>query len=149
MVGGEVQASGTQITNEVLILPVRCLASQLSLAKFVQLNNTNPSFIPGLNVGLPPHAFAAMSLSKDESALIVVGGMTSECSSDAIAHSFDLSGNENWAQVTPSNLIRRRGAGMSWVDNNSTNGEMMLIGGIADSFSCGELSTILVRPNDP
>jgi len=27
---------------------------------------------------------------------------------------------------------------MAWVDNGSTNGEMMLIGGIADSYSCGE-----------
>ena len=149
MVGGEVQSSGTQITNEVLVLPVRPKARQPALAKVLQLNATNPSFSPGLNEGLPPHAFAAMSLSKDESALIVVGGMTTECSSDALVHSFDLSGNGDWAQVTPSNVIRRRGAGMTWVDNNSTNGEMMLVGGIADSYTCGEFMMMQVPPNDP
>jgi hypothetical protein len=40
--------------------------------------------------------------------------------------------------VTPGSLVRRRGAGMALIDNGSTEGEMLLVGGIADSYSCGK-----------
>ena len=79
-----------------------------------------------------------MALNKDESSLVVVGGMTSACVWDALAHSFDLLGNGGWEQATPSSLIRRRGASMISVDNGSPEGELMLIGGVADAFSCCE-----------
>lgn len=34
---------------------------------------------------------------------------------------------------------------MTWVDNDSTDGEMMLVGGVADSFSCGALAVWVTR----
>ncbi|TYJ57775.1 hypothetical protein B9479_001385 [Cryptococcus floricola] len=127
ILGGEVSASGSQITNEVLILP---------------LNSTSPSFSTGSSEGLPPHAFAAAALSSDESSLVLVGGMTSDCSSDGLAHTLDLSGDDGWTSTTPSKLSRRRGAQSAWVDNNSTNGEIMVVGGIADSYSCANSTSV-------
>ncbi|WVQ75009.1 hypothetical protein IAR50_004617 [Cryptococcus sp. DSM 104548] len=126
IVGGEVSASSSQITNEVLILP---------------LNSTSPSFSTGSSEGLPPHAFAAAALSSDESSLVLVGGMTSDCSSDGLAHTLDLSGDDGWTSTTPSKLSRRRGAQSAWVDN-STNGEIMVVGGIADSYSCANSTSV-------
>ncbi|OXG41526.1 hypothetical protein C359_02932 [Cryptococcus neoformans Bt120] len=121
IVGGETSASGYQITNEVLVLP---------------LDSSNPSFTTGSSDGLPAHAFASVALSNDENSLVVMGGMTSDCSSDGLAHTLDLSNDDEWASTSPSKFMRRRGAGMAWVDNNSTYGEFMVIGGIADSYSC-------------
>lgn len=71
-----------------------------------------------------------------------MGGMTSDCSSDGLAHTLDLSNDDEWASTSPSKFMRRRGAGMAWVDNNSTYGEFMVIGGIADSYSCCELNCL-------
>lgn len=64
--------------------------------------------------------------------------MTSSCASDGVTHSLALSGNGTWTSVTPGSLVRRRGAGMALIDNGSTEGEMLLVGGIADSYSCGK-----------
>ena len=82
-----------------------------------------------------------MSLTQDESSLVVIGGMTTSCSSDGLAHTLDLSGSAGWTDSTPTSVVRRRGAGLAWVDNGSTAGEMMLVGGVADSFSCGKCLT--------
>jgi len=103
-----------------------------------QLNLTSPSFQVGINTGLPPHAFAAAAITPDSSSIVVVGGMTSACSSDALAHTLNLSGDGTWASVTPSQVARRRGAAISWVDNARSGGEMLLVGGLSDSYVCGE-----------
>ncbi|EIW71599.1 hypothetical protein TREMEDRAFT_37960 [Tremella mesenterica DSM 1558] len=116
VVGGEVQGSGTQITNEVLILP---------------LNQSNPTFSTGSSDGLPPHAFAAMSARSDGSSIVVFGGMTSSCSNDGLVHTLDVSSGK-WTSVTPSGVIRRRGASMGWASDS----QVMVVGGIADSYSC-------------
>ncbi len=84
-----------------------------------------------------------MSLTNDGSSIVAIGGMTSSCSSDGLVHTLDLAGNGTWEKVSPSGVIRRRGAQMAWVDNGSTDGEMMLVGGIADTFSCGKCSLFL------
>lgn len=139
VVGGEVEASGAQITNEVLILPVRHpFSSGDTGAHVVQLNTTKPTFSQGPNGGLPPHAFASMAVSNDSASIVVVGGVTSSCSADALTHTFSLAGDGTWNDATPSNLVRRRGAGIAWVDNGSAGGEMMLVGGMADTYVCGE-----------
>lgn len=87
-----------------------------------------------------------MALSNDENSLIVMGGMTSDCSSDGLAHTLDLSNDAEWTSNSPSRFLRRRGAGMAWVDNNSTYGEAMVIGGVADSYSCCELNCLRGHP---
>ncbi|WVQ79321.1 hypothetical protein IAT38_001418 [Cryptococcus sp. DSM 104549] len=127
VVGGEVSSSDSEITNEVLIL---------------SLNSTSTDFTSGSSSGLPAHAFASMIVTPDDSSLVVVGGMTSDCSSDATAHTLDLSSGTAWTSATPNRFSRRRGTGMVWVDNNSTNGEVMVVGGIADSYSCASSTSV-------
>ncbi|KAK8849597.1 hypothetical protein IAR55_004932 [Kwoniella newhampshirensis] len=121
VVGGEVISSHTEITNEVLVLP---------------LNTSNPSFSTGSSTGLPPHAFGSMVVTPKSDSLIVMGGMTSSCGTDGTTHTLDLTSGDGWITSSPNNFVRRRGTGMAWVDNNSTNGEVMVVGGIADTYAC-------------
>lgn len=107
----------------------------------VQLNTTSPTFSLGGNSGLPPHAFASMAMTPDQSSLIVVGGMTSSCANDGLAHTMDLDGGD-WTSISPASVIRRRGAEMAWVDTGSASGQgaMMVVGGMADAYACGKSS---------
>ena len=139
VVGGEVAESGSQITNEVLVLSVRSqsILSCSIVDGYVQLNSTNPSFTAGPNDALPPHAFAAAALSRDGGSLMVIGGMTSQCASDSLTHTLDLSGSDStWHHATPAQTIRKRGAAAAWVDDGSDDGKVMVIGGVADKFVC-------------
>ena len=135
VVGGQVDGSGTQVTNEVLVLsvstpfPSRCEPDG-------QLNQTNPSFSVGSSDGLPPHASAAIGVSPDDSSIVVLGGMTSDCSSDSIGHTLDLSSG-GWTGVTPSGMKRRRGAGMGWTSDS----KLMVVGGLMDSYVCSSNSS--------
>ncbi len=86
-----------------------------------------------------------MSLSKDESTLIVTGGMTSSCDSDSLVHTFDLTSGGPWTSTTPSGTVRRRGAGSVWVDNGSSSGAVMVVGGMADTYVCCKLSVLIVN----
>ncbi|ORY34814.1 hypothetical protein BCR39DRAFT_514933 [Naematelia encephala] len=124
VVGGQVSNTGTEITNEVLVLP---------------LNASSPTFSLGPDSGLPPHAFAAMSVTSDSSELVVVGGMTSSCSSDALTHSLSLDG-DSWSDANPTRLVRRRGADMVYINDGSTSGKMMIVGGISDTYVCASSS---------
>ncbi|WRT69614.1 uncharacterized protein IL334_006603 [Kwoniella shivajii] len=121
IVGGEVPTSGSQITNEVLVLP---------------LNTTNPSFSTESSEGLPPHAFASMIATPDGSSLVVAGGITSSCDSDGTTHTFDLDGDDGWVSTNPNNFLRRRGASAAYVEDSSGKQDMMVVGGIADSYVC-------------
>ncbi|OCF34310.1 hypothetical protein I316_03824 [Kwoniella heveanensis BCC8398] len=123
VVGGEVPTSSSEITNEVLILP---------------LNTTNPSFSTGSSSGLPPHAFASLVATSDGSSLVVAGGMTPDCSSDGTAHTLNLDGSasEGWVATTPTSFLRRRGTGAAIIEDGSDKGKLMVVGGIADSYSC-------------
>lgn len=68
---------------------------------------------------------------------MVIGGMTSSCSSDAIAHTLALDGTTtSWTHSNPNSLVRRRGAAAAWTDNGSANGQVLLVGGVADTYSC-------------
>jgi hypothetical protein len=136
IIGGEILSSGTQITNEVLILPVSSPPSFLLVCSSkCQLNSSNPSFALGPNTALPPHAFAAMAVNTDSTSLVVIGGMTSSCANDALVHTLDI-GSGEWVHSTPNSLVRRRGADAAFVGND----EMLVVGGIADSYSCGKSS---------
>ncbi|WVQ95961.1 hypothetical protein IAU59_003060 [Kwoniella sp. CBS 9459] len=123
VVGGEVPTSSSEITNEVLILP---------------LNSTNPSFSTGSSSGLPPHAFASLVATSDGSSLVIAGGMTSDCTSDGTTHTLNLDGtaSEGWVATTPTSFLRRRGTGAAIIEDGSSNGKLMVVGGIADSYSC-------------
>ncbi|WWD20222.1 hypothetical protein CI109_104698 [Kwoniella shandongensis] len=121
VVGGEVISSHTEITNEVLILP---------------LNTSSPSFSTGSSTGLPPHAFGSMIINPESDSLVVVGGMTSACGTDGTTHTLNLSSNDGWITSSPNNFVRRRGAGLAWVDNGSSGGAVMAVGGIADTYAC-------------
>ncbi|WOO84148.1 uncharacterized protein LOC62_05G007669 [Vanrija pseudolonga] len=120
VVGGEVAGTGTQITNDVLVLP---------------LNSSSPSWNLGPNTGLPAHAFASMALSRDGSNLVVTGGVTSSCGNDATTHSLSL-GASAWTSASPSSFIRRRGTGAFSVDDGSAQGEVVVVGGIVDNTVC-------------
>ncbi|TXT12817.1 hypothetical protein VHUM_01218 [Vanrija humicola] len=120
VVGGEVSGSGTQITNDVLVLP---------------LNSSSPSWNLGPNNGLPAHAFASMALSRDGSNLVVTGGITSSCANDATTHTLSL-GASSWTSASPSTFIRRRGTGAFSVDDGSAQGEVVVVGGIVDNTVC-------------
>lgn len=109
-----------------------------------KLNATSPAFSLGANDGLPPHAFASMAITADEASLVVFGGMTSSCSTDGLVHTMDLD-EGGWTTVTPASVTRRRGAGMAWVDNGSTQGAMMVVGGMADAYACGESTQTRLR----
>jgi hypothetical protein len=100
----------------------------------------------GANGGLPPHAFASMAMTSDENNLIVFGGMTSSCHNDGLLHTMDLDEGD-WTSMTPASVERRRGAGMAWVDTGSGQGGMMVVGGLADAYSCGMFTstTIITR----
>ncbi|WVF68410.1 hypothetical protein IAT40_003175 [Kwoniella sp. CBS 6097] len=123
VVGGEVPTSSSEITNEVLILP---------------LNSSNPSFSTGSSSGLPPHAFASLVATSDGSSLIVAGGMTPDCTSDGTAHTLNLDGSagDGWVATTPTSFLRRRGTGAAIIEDGSSKGKLMVVGGIADSYSC-------------
>lgn len=126
VVGGEVDTSGAKITNEVLVLP---------------LNMTNPSFALGPSDTLPPHAFASATLSKDGASLVVLGGMTTNCLTDATTHTLDIASG-SWRHESPSKFVRRRNAGAALVIDGSANGEVMVVGGLADPYSCGESARV-------
>ncbi|KAI9639047.1 uncharacterized protein MKK02DRAFT_21711 [Dioszegia hungarica] len=123
VVGGQVLSPGVQVTNDVLIYP---------------LNGTNPSWTVGPSVNLPPHAFASVALTPDGKDLVVVGGMTSDCGTDALTHTLDLKGNGSWVHASPEGLVRRRGAGMGVMKDS---GKLMLVGGVADQYSCASYTT--------
>jgi hypothetical protein len=93
VVGGSVAGAGTQITNEVLVLP---------------LNASEADWATGPSGGLPAHAFAAMALQGDN--LVVVGGMTGSCASDGVAHTLNLDGDVVWSSASPGSLRRRHGS---------------------------------------
>ncbi|BEI84028.1 hypothetical protein CcaverHIS002_0406320 [Cutaneotrichosporon cavernicola] len=112
VVGGSVAGAGTQITNEVLVLPL----------------NSSATWTDGPTSGLPAHAFASMALQDDT--LVVVGGMTASCASDGIAHSLDLS-NGQWTSASPTSLHRRHGAAAAPIHDG-----IMVVGGIADTSTC-------------
>jgi len=78
-----------------------------------------------------------MAMTSDENNLIVFGGMTSSCHNDGLLHTMDLDEGD-WTSITPASVERRRGAGMAWVDTGSGQGGMMVVGGLADAYSCGE-----------
>lgn len=94
-------------------------------------------FSLGSNSGLPPHAFASMAMTPDESSLVVVGGMTSSCANDGLAHTMDLD-DGGWTSISPASVVRRRGAEIAWVSTGSGQGAMMVVGGMADNYACGE-----------
>lgn len=81
-----------------------------------------------------------MALSSDGSKLVVAGGMTSSCSSDAVIHSLDISGS-TWTSASPSGFTRRHGAAATVVSSSSSEGEMMLVGGLADKYVCSSGSS--------
>jgi len=85
-------------------------------------------------------------MTADENNLIVFGGMTSSCHNDGLLHTMDLDEGD-WSSITPASVERRRGAGMAWVDTGSGQGGMMVVGGIADEYSCGK-SYSLDSPNE-
>ncbi|ORX37809.1 hypothetical protein BD324DRAFT_680689 [Kockovaella imperatae] len=120
VIGGQVVEANEEITNDVLILP---------------LNQDNPSFLTGPTTGLPPHAFASATLAEDGNSIIVVGGMTSNCGSDAVTHTLGP-GSNGWTAANPTRLVRRRGAAATWVDNGSSQGAIMVVGGISDHYVC-------------
>ncbi|KAL1406571.1 hypothetical protein Q8F55_008277 [Vanrija albida] len=120
VVGGEVAGTGTQITNDVLILP---------------LNSSSPSWSLGPNTGLPAHAFASMALSRDGTNLVVAGGITSSCANDATTHTLSL-GASSWTSASPKSFIRRRGTGAFSVDDGSAQGEVVVVGGMVDNTVC-------------
>ncbi|CAK9781000.1 galactose oxidase [Cutaneotrichosporon oleaginosum] len=113
VVGGSVSGAGTQITNEVLVLP---------------LNASSASWANGPNTGLPAHAFASLAMADDT--LVVVGGMTQSCASDGVAHALDIASDE-WTSASPTSLRRRHGAGAA-----PAPGGIMVVGGIADKSTC-------------
>ncbi|WWC92728.1 uncharacterized protein L201_007687 [Kwoniella dendrophila CBS 6074] len=121
IVGGEVPTSGSQITNDVLVL---------------SLNSSSASFSTASSDGLPPHAFASMVLNPSGSSLVVTGGITSSCSSDATTHTLNLDNNDGWVSTTPNKFLRRRGAGAAYVTDSSGNSDILVIGGIADKYVC-------------
>ena len=94
------------------------------------MNGTNPSYVSGNSTNLPPHAFAGAALSHDGS-IVVVGGLSSDCATDAIGHVYQDGG---WSDVKIDNLVRRRGAALAADDS----GSLLLVGGIADTYTCGE-----------
>jgi hypothetical protein len=85
-----------------------------------------------------------MAMTADENNLVVFGGMTSSCHNDGLLHAMDLDEGD-WTSITPASVERRRGAGMAWVDTGSGQGGMMVVGGIADEYSCGELLAVFNR----
>lgn len=116
VVGGSTSSDGTQITNDVLVLP---------------LDSAAPSWAYGPSSGLPAHAFA--SLAQSGSNLVVVGGMTASCANDGVAHSLNLGGGgSSWSSATPSSLKRRHGAVAAGV-----NDKVFVVGGLSDKKTCG------------
>lgn len=120
IVGGAISNDGTQITNEVLVLP---------------LNSSSPAWSLGPDAGLPAHAFASMAQAGSN--LVVVGGLTSSCANDKVAHSLNLgSSSPSWSSGTPGSLRRRHGAVAAGMSN-----KVYVVGGLSDSKTCGS-STI-------
>lgn len=115
------------------LIPVRNGRQRLK----VQLNGTNPSWIAGPSINLPAHAFASAAITPDGNDIVVVGGMTSDCATDSLTHTLSLKGNGTWVDANPSGLVRRRGGGMGVLNDYSAHGDLMLVGGVADQYSCG------------
>ncbi|WWC65729.1 uncharacterized protein I303_108351 [Kwoniella dejecticola CBS 10117] len=120
IVGGEVPTSGSQITNDVLVLP---------------LNSSSAAFTTASSEGLPPHAFASMIVTPDGSSLVVTGGITSSCDGDGTTHTLGLDSNDGWVSTTPNKFLRRRGSAAAYVDNSGKD-VVMVVGGIADKYVC-------------
>jgi hypothetical protein len=69
-------------------------------------------------------------MAVDDETLIVTGGMTQSCSSDATIHHMS-SGSTSWESSSPSGFVRRHGAGAT-----STGKGLMVVGGLVDSYVC-------------
>jgi hypothetical protein len=94
-------------------------------------------FSAGPNSNLPPHAFAAATLSEGGKSLMVLGGITSSCATDSVAHILNIdSSATSWTNASPSSFVRRRGAEAAWIDDGSANGAITVVGGVADTYSC-------------
>jgi hypothetical protein len=75
-------------------------------------------------------------MNADSTTLVVVGGMTTSCGSDATVHELDLASGK-WEHASPSSFVRRRGAGAVFEDGTAGSEGVLVIGGIADTYSCG------------
>lgn len=133
-IGGQVGESGTFITNDVLELDLN--------QPFPSA--TNPTQRPELSVGLPPHAWAAVTLD-NEGKIWVIGGVTQDCAEDSLAVVLDQKSGK-WSTVTlPSTSSippRRRQAraittlpGLSPITNLPTS-NIWVWGGIAEPYTC-------------
>lgn len=131
-IGGQVGESGTFITNDVLSLDL----SQ------PYPSPTNPMQRPELSIGLPPHAWAAVTVDNTER-IWVIGGVTQDCASDSLAVILD---DGKWSTISlpPASSVppRRRQAqaittlpGLSTITNLPTS-NIWVWGGIAEPYTC-------------
>lgn len=100
------------------------------------MNGTNPSYTSGANANLPPHAFAGATLSHDGKSIVIVGGLSSDCAADSIGHVYSTD-SASWSDVNIDKLVRRRGAALATFHDGG-DGKMLLMGGIADTYTCGK-----------
>ncbi|KAJ9108270.1 hypothetical protein QFC19_002518 [Naganishia cerealis] len=116
---GSITAPGVpSITNEILVL---------------NLTTDNPSFSTGISTDLPPTAFHTVTYAEKTHQLVSVGGLTSHCSGDTIAHTFDLDGANSWRSIGVQNLARRRGMGSGYSVKDE---QVLVVGGLADEYVC-------------
>lgn len=132
-IGGQVGETGTFITNDVLEL-------DLSLA---YPSKSNPIARPELSVGLPPHAWAAVTVDNQER-VWVIGGVTQDCASDSLA--VVLEGK--WSTIDTSSKSssappRRRQAQAVMTQPKSLSSastapsaDIWVWGGIAEPYTC-------------
>jgi hypothetical protein len=106
------------ITNEILVL---------------NLTTDDPFFTTGISTDLPPTAFHTVTYAEKTHQLVSVGGLTSSCSGDALVHTLDLEGAQNWRTVGIQNVVRRRGMASGYSVKDQ---EMIVVGGLADEYVC-------------
>lgn len=121
-------SSSIGITNEVLSL---------------DLNSDNPQLTTMTSSSFPATAYHSMAYATTNTSggsgsetrrLVTFGGMTSNCASDKVLHTLNL-GDESsmWTTENVSGLIRRRGMGMQWLEDEE---QLIIVGGVADQYVC-------------
>ena len=135
LIGGQVGASGTYITNDVVELNLDQPIRRATLSQIA-----NPASRPDLSAGLPPLAWAAHGVDAADR-IWLVGGVTEDCEEDAAAYTL-TSPELSWQPVQPVGRRppRRRQAAGVFISHDDSAGQshetLHVFAGVAEQHTC-------------
>lgn len=122
---GQLAQAGLYITNDVLALSTTSAYPSA----------TNPDEAD-LSTGLPPHAWAATAVD-DAERVWMIGGVTQDCGTNAVAYVLDHTSKWQPVSVKPRAPPRRRQAqAVPFYNSTSGQTDLLVFGGIAEQYTC-------------